>query len=88
MYFLEHTLQLRLCSLRIKILVKNEEGDTKDFPINQMRYLHSLTYESYKHIKTVLNDSSSKNLKFKNLGFFIMILFSEIELELVKIKKL
>ena len=71
-YFLEHTLKFRLCSLRIKILVKNDEGDNKDFPINKMRYLNSLTNESYKQIKTVLNYCSSKNLKFKNLGFFIM----------------
>ena len=85
---MEHTLQFRLCSLRLKNSVKNEEGDNKDLPINQTRYLNSLTYESYKHIKTVLNYRSSKNLKFKNLGFFIIILFSEIELELVKIKKL
>ena len=85
---MEHTLKFRLCSLCVKNLVKNEEGDTKDFPINQMRYLNSLTNESYKQIKTVLNYCSSKNLKFKNLGFFIIILFSEIELELVKIKKL
>ena len=39
MYFEEHTSQFRLCSLRIKNLVKNEEGDTKDFPINKTRYL-------------------------------------------------
>ena len=60
----------------------------KIFQLIKWDYLNSLTYESYKQIKTVLNDSSSKNLKFENLGFFIMILFSEIELELVKIKKL